>query len=128
MEDGKEPSGLAEGPGAIAVEAFSGGDGFGGQAAVQGRFHAQHKPAAEFLAGQRLRQRRSVLAQQLNPFLDRLAQFLVHLRFVLAMHSAGEKIRAAANETLVFVAPLDTHDCGAQAMRESSGAAAPPTL
>jgi hypothetical protein len=39
--------------GAIAVEAFPGGKGFGGKAAVNGRFKAQHKLAAKFFCSQR---------------------------------------------------------------------------
>ncbi|MEI8045029.1 MAG: hypothetical protein WCL11_26690, partial [Verrucomicrobiota bacterium] len=49
------------------------------------------------------------LVKQLNPFFHCLAQVLVNRGFVAAMHRAGKKAGAAANEAQVFVAPLDKH-------------------
>jgi len=92
--------------GAIAIETFTGGKGFGGKAAMLGRFQAQHKLAAEFFRGQRFGQFVTVGVNQFNHFLNGLTKLGVHFRFVTAVNAARHDFRAAANEALILVAPL----------------------
>jgi hypothetical protein len=98
---------LAERLDAIAVEAFTGGEGFGGKATVDGGFNAQHKLAAEFLFAQRVRHFVAVRVNQFDHFFRCHAQFGVHLRFVVPVNAAQHEFGATANEALVFIAPLD---------------------
>jgi hypothetical protein len=77
------------------------------EAAVHGWIGAEDELAAVCPpVGFNIRQGRAVLVEQLNPFLCRLAEFPIDLGFIVAMHAAAKKTRAAANEALVFVAPL----------------------
>jgi hypothetical protein len=64
---------------AVAIETFAGGKGFGREAAVNGRFNAQHKLAAECFRPQSFRQWRAVSVKQPNPFLDDFAEFSTDL-------------------------------------------------
>jgi len=92
---------------AVAIETFTGGKGFGREAAVDGRFNAQHKLAAEGFRRERIGQGHAVAVKQFNPFLDDFAEFRIHLGLVVAMHAAEREFGATANEALILVAPLD---------------------
>lgn len=75
---------------------------------MDGGFNSQDEFSAElFLAGQRLGQRNAVAVKQFNPFLDGFTQFGVNLRFFGAMHRAREKLGAAADKAVVFIAPFN---------------------
>ena len=87
---------------AVAVEAFTGGDGFGGQTAVQGGFEEQYELAAEFLGVQRRGQLVAVTFQNLNPFFHDLAQFGIDLGFIRAMAAWPDEGRGTAHKAAVF--------------------------
>ena len=92
---------------AVAVEAFTGGKGFGGETAVKGRFNAQHKLAAEITHfAQRFGQGTSIRFEQFNPLLDNLAEFGIDLRFIVTVTALADDRRRAADKAAVFIAPL----------------------
>jgi hypothetical protein len=98
---------LAERFDAIAVEAFAGSEGFGREAAVNGRFNTQHKLAAEITHfAQWFGQGASIGFEQFNPFLDNLAEFGIDLRFIVTVAARADERRRAADKAAVFVAPL----------------------
>ena len=88
------------------IHIFTGGKGFGGKAAVHGRFNAQNKFAAEIFFSQRVGHGVAVRVNQFHHFLDGLTEFRIHARLVAAVNSARHDFRAAANEALILVAPL----------------------
>ena len=103
----RSASGLHQRLDAIAVEALTRSEGFGRQAAVDGRLNAQYKLAAEFLFAQWVRHFLAVRVNQFNHFFHRRAKFGVNLCLVLPVNAAQIEFGVTTNEALVFIAPLD---------------------
>ncbi|SPE52421.1 hypothetical protein SBV1_1510040 [Verrucomicrobia bacterium] len=99
-------SGLGEFFRAEIVQTFAGSKSFGNQAAVQGWFNAHDEFAAEFFPCQRFGQFPAVSVNQVNHFLDGLAQLSIHLRLVAAVNAAEHDFRATSDEALILVAPF----------------------
>src|ERR1035441_9520619 len=100
-------SGLHQRLDAVAVEAFASSKGFGREAAMDGRFNAQYKLAAEFLFAQGAWHSLSVRVNQFNHFFHCRAKLGINLCLVVPVNSAKHEFGATANEALVFIAPLD---------------------